>query len=136
MSSGARMMSGILLLTIPTIQYGGYFLLGVLSGKHRALALNEFQKAMFRAGHAHAGVIVILSIVCQLLLDHVALSSGVIWSLRVGFPLSAILISGGFFASALGRGVTAPTRMIGLLYLGAAVLALSLILTGIGLLWA
>jgi hypothetical protein len=136
MSSDARVMSGILLLVVPTIQYGGYFLLGVLSGRHRALALNEFQKAMFRAGHAHAGVLVMLSILCQLLLDHAALPLAVRWSLRIGFPLAAILTSGGFFFSAMGKGVTAPTRMVALLYLGALVLALSLIVTGIGLLRA
>jgi hypothetical protein len=60
MSYITKLLCGIILITIPTIQYGGYFLLQILSGKHQNLGLNEFQKAMFRASHAHAGVLVIL----------------------------------------------------------------------------
>ena len=33
MSREARMMSGIILITVPTIQYGGYFLLTSLMNK-------------------------------------------------------------------------------------------------------
>jgi len=136
MSPQARFMSGIILIVIPTIEYGGYFLLSLLGGKHPEFAFNDFQRAMFRAGHAHAGVIVILSVLCQLLLDHVALSSSLTWGLRAAFPAAALLISAGFFFSALGRGASSPNRMIGLLYLGAGLLALSAIVTGIGLLRA
>jgi hypothetical protein len=35
MNRDARLMSGILLATVPTIQYGGYFLLRLFSGKCR-----------------------------------------------------------------------------------------------------
>ncbi len=47
-----------------------FFLLGLLSGQYEELQLTEFQKAMFRAGHAHAGVLVILSLVAQLFVEH------------------------------------------------------------------
>ncbi len=88
---------------------------------------------MFRAGHAHAGVIVILSLIGELLVDYAALPGALAWVVRIGLPVSAILISGGFFGGAAGRNITAPTRLIVLLYVGAAVLAISLILLGIGL---
>ncbi len=133
MSQITRLMCGIILLTVPTIQYGGYFLLQILSGRIQNLELTSFQKAMFRAGHAHAGVIVILSLVAELLVDYAVLPAALAWVVRIGFPLSAILISGGFFGGAAGKDVTAPTKLIMLLYAGAALLAVSLVVLGVGL---
>ena len=133
MSQITRLMCGIILLTVPTIQYGGYFLLQILSGRMQNLELTSFQKAMFRAGHAHAGVIVILSLVAELLVDYAVLPAALAWVVRIGFPLSAILISGGFFGGAAGKDVTAPTKLIMLLYIGAALLAVSLVVLGVGL---
>jgi hypothetical protein len=51
MSPDTKMTCGIIILTIPTIQYGGYFLLSILSGKQK-FPLTDFQKSMFRAGLA------------------------------------------------------------------------------------
>lgn len=133
MSEIARIMCGVILITVPTIQFGGMFLLRVLSGKMDSLALTPFQKSMFRAGHAHAGVIVILSLIGELLSDYAALPPGWIWIVRIGLPLSAILISGGFFAAAAGKGVTKPNKWIGILVVGVVVLALSVLALGIGL---
>ena len=75
MTIEGRKLSGYILITVPSIIYGGYFLLGVLSGEHDDLALIEFQKSMFRAGHAHAGVLVILSLLIQLFTDYAYLSN-------------------------------------------------------------
>lgn len=133
MSQATLLMCGIILVTIPTIQFGGYFLLQVLSGKHQDLALNDFQKSMFRAGHAHAGVLVILALLAEILTDHSGLSEGLEWLVRVGFPLSAILVSGGFFGAAAGKGTNKPTKLIGLLYLGALLLLVCLLTLGISL---
>ena len=47
-------------IALPTVMYGGYSLLGLI-GRDR---LTAFQQTYFRAGHAHAGVIVILSLIC------------------------------------------------------------------------
>ena len=135
MSTETKMVCGIILLTIPSIQYGGYFLLSVLKQPGR-LGLTDFQKSMFRAGHAHAGVIVILSLICEVLSDYATLGSFTSWMVRSGTPLAAILISGGFFASASGRGATRPNKFIWILYLGIILLAASLIMLGIGLIRA
>ena len=134
MTFEAKLMCGIILLTIPTIQYGGFFLLRVLTGGHQTLALNDLQKSMFRAGHAHAGVLVILSLVCQILTDEAALSAAVSWIVRAFIPASALLISGGFFFSAIGRDVVKPNGFIALIYIGIVLLATGLIILGIGLL--
>src|SRR6266852_1080062 len=63
MTREARMFSGIILITVPTIQYGGYFLLTSLMDKTSGYMDNPLRQNFFRAGHAHAGVIVILSLV-------------------------------------------------------------------------
>ena len=132
MSTETKITCGIILLTVPTIMYGGYFLLTVLSGRQK-LTLTDFQKSMFRAGHAHAGVLVILALIAEMLTDSAGLTP--IWEhiVRTGFPLAAILVSGGFFASASGRNITKPNSLIAILYLGILILAASLIILGIGL---
>ena len=89
MTREARMMSGIILITVPTIQYGGYFLLTSMMTKGSGYMDNPLRQNFFRAGHAHAGVIVILSLVCQMLADAAALPSPVLWFVRIGVPLAA-----------------------------------------------
>jgi hypothetical protein len=132
MTPETRITCGIILLTVPGIIYGGYFLLSILSGRLK-LPLTDFQKSMFRAGHAHAGVLVILALVAEILVDSARLSPGLEHIARTGFPVAAILISGGFFASASGREISKPNRWIAILYSGIAVLVASLIILGIGL---
>jgi len=76
MDRDTRLMSGILLVTVPTIQYGGYFLLRLFSGQIPGLKPSPLQTSFFRAGHAHAGVLVILSLICQMFVEHAALGPG------------------------------------------------------------
>lgn len=133
MTYTSKMMAGIILLTVPTIEFGGYFLLQVLSGMQSELALTPFQESMFRAGHAHAGVLVILSLIALLFVDQTKQSEAVKWMIRAGFPTAALLVSGGFFAGAAGENIQTPTNGIILLFIGVFILALSLLLLGIGL---
>jgi hypothetical protein len=134
MTREARMMSGIILITVPTIQYGGYFLLTSLMNKGSGYMENPLRQNFFRAGHAHAGVIVILSLVCQMLADATALPSPMLWAVRIGVPLAAILISSGFFFSMLPTTASQPGGAVALIYLGAVVLAISVVTLGVGLL--
>lgn len=108
-------------------------MLTVLSGQQEHLQLTDFQKSMFRAGHAHAGVLVILALTVQLFADHATLSNGWKWVARLSFPISAITISLGFFAAAIGRQITQPTGLIFILYIGIAILTLGLLTLGLGL---
>jgi hypothetical protein len=133
MTREARLMSGIVLVTIPTIQYGGYFLLTSLISRSSGYMENPLRQNFFRAGHAHAGVIVILSLVCQILVDSAVLPSLLAWFARIGVPLSAVLISAGFFFSMLPLAATAPSGAVELIYGGAAILAASVITVAIGL---
>jgi hypothetical protein len=132
----ARLMSGIILIAIPTIQYGGYFLLTSLMDKGSGYMQNPLRQNFFRAGHAHAGVIVILSLICQVLADAAVLPTPLLWFVRVGVPLAAILISAGFFFSVLPSTAAQASGAVSLIYVGAVVLATSVVSLGIGLLRA
>jgi hypothetical protein len=134
LSREARVVSGVTLLTVPTIMYGGATLLGTLTKGAGGISpgnlalLDQTQWALFRAGHAHAGVWVVLSLVIQVLLDSAALSLKLKWLARIAAPLAAVAISGGFFGLAYNSNFT------WLLYFGAACLVVVVLLTGAGLL--
>jgi hypothetical protein len=122
----------VLLLTIVAVEFGGWFMLQVVRGGQPA---TPFQQSFFRAGHAHAGVLVILALVSQILVS-AARVTGVLGALTNGIWAAAILMSAGFFLSAAGKNVTQPNRFIWVLYLGAASLAVGVVSLGIGLLTA
>ena len=136
MTREARLMSGIILITVPTIQYGGYFLLTSLMNKGSGYMDNPLRQNFFRAGHAHAGVIVILSLICEMLADAATLPRPLVWFVRLGVPLAAILISAGFFFSVLPPTATQAGGAVALIYVGALVLAIGVVSLGIGLLRA
>lgn len=134
MNNATKLIAGLLLIVMTTIEYGGTFLLSLLSGKHSGFT--EFQRSMFRAGHAHAGVLTILALVALLFTDQAGLSAPVGWAVRLGFAAAPVLVSAGFFGAAIGNSRTQPGGLIGLLWTGVFVLGGSLIMLGIGLLRA
>jgi len=136
MSRATRLMAGLILVLVPTIELGGSFLLAALIDRDSGYMTNPLRQNFFRAGHAHAGVLTILSLVCQIFVDAARLSRALAWLVRVGTPLSGILISAGFFVSVLAPGATEPGRAVALIYTGAVLLAASVLSLGIGLLRA
>lgn len=134
MTPEARMISGITLITVPSIQYGGYFLLRSLMDRTSRYMDNPLRQNFFRAGHAHAGVFVILSLVCQILADSATLPAALIWLVRLGVPAAAILLPLGFFVSVPSPDATTPSRAVSLIYVGAILLAVSVLTLGVGLL--
>jgi hypothetical protein len=66
----------ISLLLLVSVEYGGWSLLGFLTGRGQ---LGEFREQFFRAGHAHAGVLLVLSLIYFLYLDRTGYSTGVQW---------------------------------------------------------
>jgi hypothetical protein len=133
LSDSSSTTAGILLLTVVTIQFGGTFLLRVGSG---SVPATEFQKAFFRAGHAHAGVLVILGLVGTILVDATNLDGFWEFVARDGVPLGAIGMSAGFFLSAIGRDRHRPNRLVALLWLGAGSAAAGVLTLGAGLIAA
>lgn len=131
MSNTTRWIIGLTLISLVTIEYGGTFMLSVLSGEMNALGLTEFQRGMFRAGHAHAGVLVLLGLIGQQLVDH--LRVGPVLLIRGGLVAAPLLVSGGFFAAAIGPGLTAPNSAIPVLWAGVMVLGLTVLALGVSL---
>ena len=79
------------------------------------------------------GVIVLLSLVCQMLADSAALPISFLWFVRIAVPFAAVLISAGFFFSVLPPTATQPNGAVSLIYVGAVVLAVAVVSLGIGL---
>jgi hypothetical protein len=134
MTREARIMAGAILLTIPSIQYGGYFLLTSLVDRNSHYMENSLRQNFFRAGHAHAGVFVILSLLCQILADSATLPTPWLWVARIGVPVAAILIPAGFFFSMVSPTATQPNQFISLIYVGIPFLAVGVLTLGISLL--
>ncbi len=116
MTREARLMSGIILITMPTIQYGGYFLLTSLMNKESGYMENPLRE------------------ICQMLANGAVLLGSLPWAVRSGVPLAAILIPAGFFFSVLSPTATQAGGAVSLIYAGAAILAFSVVTLGIGLL--
>ena len=131
LSDTSRQLGGILFLALVTVETGGIYLLRIVRGRHD---VTEFQEKFARAGHAHAGVLLVLALVCQPFVDATDLSGAWGWAARSGVAVSALLMPGGFFFSSMGRGRTEPNRLIALVLAGAALLAFSLATLGVGLL--
>lgn len=134
MSDATRWMVAIAFVLLPTIAYGGYFLLTILRRKVGTEKITEVQRNYFRAGHAHAGVLVILAIIGQLVLDASLFPEWAVWTLRIGLVVSPLLISGGFFGGAprTPDGPAAP--LVRLVPIGAVILSLTVIGVGVSLL--
>ena len=136
MSNQSLQVAGILLVVVPTIEFGGVSLLRYLAGRVPGYLDNPVRRALFTAGHAHAGVLVILALVGLLYVDEADLPSGAKTLVRNCLALAPILMSAGFFLSIVSPKATRPGKPIALVYVGAAALAVGSVTLGVGLLRA
>lgn len=129
MSRNAAVVSGVLLILLVTVMSGGGFLLEQTLSRAAGFIDDPSVAALQRAGHGHAGVLLVLALWAQLAIDRVQLTAAVEWGLRLAFPLAAALMSGGFFLSAAtaADGGSEPSLV---LRGGALVLGLSLLTLG------
>lgn len=133
LSDAAQSTAGIAVLAAITVTSGGHFLTRIV---RRKIPATDFQVSFYRAGHAHAGVLIILGLVSLLLTEATDLTGGFAWLARTGVLVAAILMPAGFFLSAIGRERTQPSGWIILLWGGAVFLITGLATLGIGLLIA
>ena len=131
LSDESRRLAGILFLALVTVETGGLYMLKIVRGRED---VTPFQEKFARAGHAHAGVLLVLALVCQPFVDAADLSGVWEWLARSGVAVAALLMPGGFFFSSMGRGRTEPNKLVAMVLAGAAVLAVSLATLGVGLL--
>lgn len=132
MSRESRLVAGILLIALPTVVFGGVSILSLLIGDPE-YARNQLRQDLWRAGHAHAGVLLILSLVTLRYVDEAALSERLKRVARHSIPAAAILLPAAFFLSVLSPEAREPNAMIYLAYVGAVLLAAGLLVLGIGL---
>lgn len=130
LSEASRSIAGVLLLAVVAVEFGGYFVLRIARG-HKATT--DLQQAFFRAGHAHAGVLVTLALVSQVFVDAAQLSGLAEAAARQGVAFAAILVPAGYFLSVAGAGATEPNRLIVLVHLGAVSLTAGVVSLGTGL---
>jgi CDP-diglyceride synthetase len=135
MSPQSRRMAGILLVLMPAVVYGGTAILSMLVGDP-AYTHNHLRQDLWRAGHAHAGVLLVLSLVTLRYVDEAKLSENMKLLVRHSIPAAAILLPAAFFLSVLSPSATKPNAMIYLAYVGAVLLAVGLLVLGIGLIRA
>lgn len=136
MSKESRMLAGILLVVLPSVMYGGVTLLGMLMGGAPGYESNPVRHDLWRAGHAHAGVYLVLSLVMLRYVDEAMLSPFWKWLARVGVPIAAILIPAAFFLSVASPEATRPNGLINVAYVGAVFLAGGVLSLGVGLIRA
>jgi hypothetical protein len=106
----------------------------MLTSRAHGYADNPLRQDLWRAGHAHAGVLLILSLVALLYVDDAALSDGWKTFVRNGIPATAILLPVAYFLSVLSPDAKKPNGLIYLAYAGAVILIVALAALGVGLL--
>lgn len=133
MDAQSTITIGVLLLALVTVESGGLFMKRIVQGN---VAVSDLQRSFNRAGHAHAAVLIILSIVITIVLPVAHLTGFFEIVARLGVPAAAILMPAGFFLSVLGHDPKKPSRMIVLLWAGVVCLTAGLLTAGLGILIA
>src|SRR3712207_3747511 len=132
MSPQSRLVAGIILIIVPTVEIGGASILSLLISDP-AYAQNDLRQDLWRAGHAHAGVWLVFSLVALRYVDEATLSEGMRWVVRVAFPAAAVLMALGFFLSVIPADAREPNAVIYLTYVAGVVLAVGLLVLAVGL---
>jgi hypothetical protein len=128
-----RLLPIIVLFSLVTVAYGGWALLGFLTGRG---PLGPFREQFFRAGHAHAGVLLVLSLVYFVYLEQTEFSTGVQWLAGAVLLIGVLAQSGGFFLHlALGQEGRSSTGTV-VTRTGALLIAAALVTLAIGLIQA
>ena len=127
MNGPVQVFTAIALISVPTVMFGGFSLLRLLTARR----LNEFQVAYFRAGHAHAGVLLVLTLAVLDLLARTGLSRTGQWIVGTLLLAGVLAQSGGMFVH---MGIGKPGQWSAgntLTSIGAVLLAGALLTTGV-----
>jgi len=69
----SRRLAGILLILVPAVGFGGANLLSMIVGQTPGYLDNPLRQDLWRAGHAHAGIMLILALVLLRYVDETRL---------------------------------------------------------------
>lgn len=133
MSRSSRRLAGILLVLFPLAVFGGVSLLGMLVNDP-SYQENALRQDLWRAGHAHAGVLLVLSLVALRYVDETRLGRVATEVARHAIPVGAVLLPVAFFLSMPTPQTTEPNAIIWLAPVGAVAVIAGLLTLGIGLL--
>ena len=129
----SRRLAGLILLLVPVVAFGGASLLTMILGETPGYLDNQVRQDLWRAGHAHAGVLLVLALVALRYVDETGLSGLWLWLARHGIPFAAILMPAGFFLSVLTPEATEPNALIYLVFVGGLLLVGGVVALGVGL---
>lgn len=133
MTTSLRRLTAFVLFALVTVEFGGWSLLALLTSRD---ALTPFQEQFFRAGHGHAGVLLVLALVYLVLMPQTSYSSSAQLWLSAILLLGVLLQSGGFFLHLVVGDVGQASIGTTVTRLGALLLAAALIGLGVGMLRA
>jgi heme/copper-type cytochrome/quinol oxidase subunit 4 len=98
-----RVFAVIVLISLPTVMFGGQSLLRLMSRNQ----LSAFQLTYFRAGHAHAGVLLVFALAYLAFLARTDFGAGLRWVAGALLMAGILAQSGGMF---LHMGIGKPQR--------------------------
>ena len=133
MTRESRRLAGVILILVPAVAFGGASLLTMILGKVPGYLDNAVRQDLWRAGHAHAGVLLILALVLLRYVDETRLAGRWLWLARSGVPIAAILMPAGFFLSVLDPASSEPNALIAFAAIGGLFLVGAVLTLGIGL---
>jgi hypothetical protein len=133
MSQASIRTAGILLITVPAVAFGGATLLRLIWGREPGYLDNPVRQNLWRAGHAHAGVLVILALLGMLYVDQAGLSAGLTWLVRLLLVVPPIVMPLGFFLSVASPKAERPNGLLYLVPVGGVSLSIGAAILGIGL---
>lgn len=107
MSPESRRHAGILLIMLPSAIYGSVSILSLQVSNPRCMA-TSFRQDLWRAGHTHAAVLLVVSLVLQPYVDEANLPNAIKSVPRLTTPAAAILLPFAFFLSVLSLGAKEP----------------------------
>lgn len=133
MSPSSLSTAGVLLITVPTIAFGGLSLLAHIMRDIPGYLDNPVRRGLWRAGHAHAGILVLFALVAMVYIDQADLSGDLKTLTRTLIVAAPILMPIGFFLSVVRPSDTKPNKLIWLVALGGVSLGAGTLTLGIGL---
>jgi hypothetical protein len=136
MSDQSLRTAGVILVVFPTVVFGGASILWHWITRQTSYYENPMRQRLWRAGHAHAGVLLVLSLVALMLVDDAKLSSAWKQVVRTTIPAAAILLPVAYFLSIARPDAERPNKLINLAYVGGVSLAVGTLTLGVGLLRA
>ena len=125
-----RALPIIALVSLVAVESGGWSLLTYLTGRE---GLSRQGEQFFRAGHAHAGVLLVLSLAYFIYLGRTGFSTTTQWALGAVLLVGILAQSGGFFVHLLLGAEREPSIGTVVTRVGGVLLAFALLALAVGL---